>query len=86
MNGKILNFRRGRHTVHHTHMLIAAQGVDSRSKAEKLIGKELMWQSPAKKEIRGRIASAHGSKGVLRAIFEKGMPGQSIGTRVSINA
>jgi ribosomal protein L35AE/L33A len=36
-------------------------------------------------EIKGKIASTHGSNGVLRAIFEKGLPGQAITTKVEIN-
>ena len=84
MNGKILNFRQGRHTVSHTHMLVQVGGVDSKEKAEKLVGKQVSWSSPAKKVISGKVAAAHGSKGAVRVIFEKGMPGQAIGSSVSI--
>jgi hypothetical protein len=35
-------------------------------------------ESPAGKEIRGKISDAHGNKGLVRAIFEKGLPGQAI--------
>ncbi len=82
--GKVIQFRRGRHIVHERHFLIEAEGVDSKGKAEKLVGKEVEWKSPAGKIIKGKIAAAHGNKGVLRAIFEKGLPGQSLTTEVKI--
>ena len=82
--GKIVQFRRGRHTIHEKHMLIEAQGVDSKEKALKIIGKEVVWKSPAGKIIKGKISGTHGRKGVVRAIFEKGLPGQSVTTEVEI--
>lgn len=67
-------------------MIVHVDGVDSRDKAEKLVGKSVVWVSPGKlkKQIKGRVASAHGNKGAVRVIFEKGMPGQSLGTVVNI--
>ncbi len=79
-----MNFRRNRHTQKPTHMIIQVEGVDRKDKAGPLVGKEVSWKSPANKEIKGKIASAHGNKGAVRAIFEKGMPGQSIGSKVQI--
>lgn len=82
--GKVIQFRRGRKTVHERHFLIEIPGVDTREKAEKYAGKDVEWKSPAGKIIKGKIAAAHGTKGVVRAIFEKGLPGQSITTKVEI--
>ena len=50
------------------------------------VGKTVEWKSPGKtqKIISGKISSAHGGNGVVRAIFEKGLPGQAIGTDVDI--
>ena len=79
-----MNFRRNRHTQKPTHMIIQVEGVDRKDKAGSLVGKEVSWKSPADKEIKGKIASTHGNKGAVRAIFEKGMPGQSIGSKVQI--
>ncbi len=84
IKGKVIQFRRGRHTVHEKHFLIEVEGVDSREKAGKLVGKEVEWKSPAGKIIKGKISSAHGNKGVVRAIFEKGLPGQAVTTGVEI--
>lgn len=80
----VIQFRRGKRTVTPRHFLIEIEGSDSRDKAKKFVGKEVVWTSPAKLEIKGKIAAAHGNKGVVRAIFEKGLPGQSIGTEVKI--
>ena len=84
MKGKIVQFRRGRHTVTEKHFLIEADGVKTKQEAEKLVGKEVEWKSPAGKIIRGKISSSHGNKGVVRAIFEKGLPGQAVTTAVEI--
>lgn len=83
--GKVLQFRRGRHIIHERHFLIEINGVLSREQAEKFAGKEVVWKSPAGKSIKGKISAAHGNKGVVRAIFEKGLPGQAITTKVEIN-
>jgi ribosomal protein L35AE/L33A len=82
MKGIVIQFRRGRKTYTPRHFLIEIADVDSREKAGKFVGKDVVWTSPAKKEIKGKVASAHGNKGVLRCIFEAGLPGQSIGTEV----
>ncbi len=83
-SGKVIQFRRGRKTITEKHFLIKVEDSDNREKAEKFIGKEVVWKSPAGKEIRGKISGVHGNKGVVRAIFEKGLPGQAIATKVEI--
>lgn len=84
MNAKVIQFRRGRHTIHERHFLIEIEGSSTKKDAEKFVGKEVIWKSPAGKIIKGKISSAHGNKGVVRAIFEKGLPGQAITTKVDI--
>ena len=84
MEGIIASFRGSHHTRYENQMILLPKGVDSKDKASKLIGKKVVWTSPAGKEIKGEIKSAHGSKGAVRAIFEKGMPGQSLATKVNI--
>ena len=85
MKGTIVNFRGTQKRKSPNHMIIIADTLSSREEAEKQVGKNVVWKSPAKKELKGKIASAHGNKGAVRAIFETGMPGQSIGTEVEIN-
>lgn len=84
VKGIVVQFRRGRKTYKPRHFLIEVEGTDSREKAAKFVGKEVVWTSPAKKEIKGKVAAPHGNKGVLRCIFEIGLPGQAIGTEVEV--
>jgi len=84
VNAKVIQFRRGRKTVHERHFLIEIEGVKDRKSAEKYVGKVVEWKSPAGKIIAGKISSPHGNKGVVRAIFEKGLPGQAVTTKVDI--
>ncbi len=84
MKAKVVQFRRGRHTITEGHFLIEIEGVKKRKDAEKFVGKEVEWKSPAGKIIHGKISACHGNKGVVRAIFEKGLPGQAVGTGVEI--
>ena len=84
MDALIANFRLGRHTKSNNHMILIVASIDTKEAAEKLVDKKVTWKSPAGKEINGRIASSHGNKGALRAIFETGMPGQAIGQKMVI--
>lgn len=69
--------------MHERHYLLDL-GFTSRDDAKKVAGKEVVWKSPAGKEIRGKISDAHGNKGLVRAIFEKGLPGQAVTTEVEV--
>ncbi len=85
MKAKIIQFRRGRHTVHERHFILDV-GVHTIKDTEKFIGKEVVWISKgkSKKQIKGRISSSHGNNGLVRAIFEKGLPGQALTTEVEV--
>jgi large subunit ribosomal protein L35Ae len=85
MQGTIVNFRRGRTTQTDNHMIVVVSGFDKKDKTKSLLGKEVIWKSPAGKAMKGKIASSHGNKGAVRVIFETGMPGQAIGEKVEIN-
>jgi len=82
--GKVVQFRRGKKTVHERHFLIEVEGTSTRKDAAKFVGKEVIWKSSAGKIIKGKVSSAHGNKGLVRAIFEKGLPGQAVTTGVEI--
>jgi large subunit ribosomal protein L35Ae len=82
--GKIIQFRRGRHTITERHFIIEIEGVKNKKDTEKFIGKEVEWKSPAGRVIKGKIAAAHGIHGVVRAIFERGLPGQAVTMGVEI--
>jgi len=83
VKGKVIQFRRGRKRIHEKHFLLDV-GAEDRKKAEQFIGKNVEWRSSAGKIIKGKISSAHGNNGLVRAIFEKGLPGQAITTEVEI--
>ena len=85
MEGTIVNFRGGRHTQVGNQMVISVSGIDNKEKATSLVGKAVTWKNTKGNAITGKISSAHGNSGALRAIFEKGMPGQSLGKKVEIN-
>ena len=83
MKGKVIQFRRGLKRIHERHFLLNV-GTKTREEASKFEGKEVVWTSPAGKEIKGKISSAHGNKGLVRAIFEIGLPGQAKNTEVEV--
>lgn len=84
MEATVCNFRQGRHTQSNKHMILAVSGVSNKEKALKLVGKKVEWSSPAGKKLYGEIRAAHGCKGCVRAIFEHGLPGQAIGTKLKV--
>ena len=84
MDGVIKNFRRGRHTVNERQLVIEIEGVDSRKKAYSMVGSKVQWKTPSGKVFTGKVASAHGNGGAVRALFKKGLPGQCIGSKVAI--
>ena len=83
MKGKVIQFRRGRHTIHERQFILDLGAKDKES-AEKLKGKVVEWKSVAGKVIRGKVSAAHGNKGLVRAIFEKGLPGQALAGEVEV--
>ncbi|MFC1696971.1 50S ribosomal protein L35ae [Nanoarchaeota archaeon] len=85
MKGTIVNFRGSyKTTVASNQIVIQPEGSDSKEKAEKLVGKVVVWMTPGNREIKGKISAAHGNSGAVRAICEKGMPGQCVGTKIDI--
>lgn len=83
MKGIVVQFRRSRHRIHERHYLLDL-GCTTREEAKKLVGKQVAWKSSAGKVIAGKISDAHGNKGLVRAIFETGLPGQAITTEVEV--
>lgn len=83
MKGIVVQFRRSRHRIKEKHYLLDVNCKD-RAEATKMKGKEVVWQSPAGKVIKGKISDAHGNKGLVRAIFESGLPGQAIADNIEV--
>ena len=80
----ILSFRRGRHTQRTNQFLLEIPGCDTRAKAAQFIGRKVVWTSPGKKEIVGKIMAPHGNSGVVRARFSKGLPGTALTQKVKV--
>ena len=83
MEGTIVNLRGRRHTQYSNQMVISIDNITDREKATGLVGKKAVWTNVKGNVIIGKISSAHGNSGALRIIFEKGMPGQSLGKKVA---
>ena len=84
MEGTIVNYRGSHKTQHPNQMVIKVESIDSKEKAKELLKKTVTWVTPTKKEIKGTITKEHGNKGAVRVKFEKGLPGQALGTKVKI--
>ena len=83
MEGVIASFRRGRHRVKGNQAVIYLEGFD-KEKAQSLVGKSVSWTSPQNTVIAGKISAPHGTKGAVRAVFERGLPGQALSQKVRI--
>jgi len=84
MKAQVISFRRGRHKVTPRHFILQVEGVENKEKASELLNKPVVWKSPAGKEIRGIVTATHGNKGLIRVVFEKGLPGQAINTEAEV--
>ncbi|MBI4140352.1 50S ribosomal protein L35ae [Candidatus Woesearchaeota archaeon] len=86
MMAVIVNFRGSRRRKSGNQMILTINDVTTKESAQKLVGKKVVWNCPGKekKTINGKISSAHGNSGCVRVIFERGMPGQSLGTEVKV--
>ncbi len=83
MEPTVVNFRRGRHHQNCAHVVIKV--ADSTEEAQKLVGKNVTWTSPAGKVLKGTVSALHGRTGSVRAVFsEAGLPGQALGQKVKI--
>jgi large subunit ribosomal protein L35Ae len=85
MKARILNFRGSyKQQQGSNQMIVLPEGVTTKAASEKLVGKKIVWTNTKGNSISGKVSSVHGRNGAVRAIFEKGMPGQSLGTEAKI--
>ena len=87
MKGVIAAFRGSHKTRRGNQLIVYPDSVKSKKEAVALEGKKVVWNNPEGKKkvtISGYVSKAHGGKGALRVVFEKGLPGQSLGTKVEI--
>jgi large subunit ribosomal protein L35Ae len=84
MKAILISYRRGRHTQTTNQFLVGVDGCDTKAMASRFIGKKVKWKSPGGKEIFGKITQPHGTRGVLRARFSRGLPGDALGSKIEI--
>ena len=85
MKGILAGNRRGVHTASPNQYVVEIDGVADRASANGVIGKRVCWKTSTGKEIVGKISKAHGNSGAVLVRFDKGLPGQAIGTEVDIS-
>lgn len=81
--GRIVNYRIGIRTQMPKWCLIQIMGEDSASRAGQLLGRKVVLRFEENSFV-GKIMSLHGKKGVVTARFNKGVPGQAIGSTVEL--
>ena len=84
MKATLLSYRRGRHTQTPNQLLLEIEGCDTKAMASGFVGRRVIWKSPGGKEIYGKITQPHGTNGVLRARFSRGLPGDAMSKNVEI--
>lgn len=83
IQGVIVNCRVGPKTQKPKECIIQFTHISSFSEASRLIGRKVAWKDE-KKKIIGKVVALHGRKGLVRARFRKGVPGQALGTIVEL--
>ena len=81
-----IQIRRGgsRRRKNFSQIILKVENSKNKEEAEKLVNKEVTWKTRTGNEIKGKITAAHGNSGAVRAKFERGLPGQSLGTNVEL--
>jgi large subunit ribosomal protein L35Ae len=82
--GVVLNYRLGGKSQRPRQCLIKVLGVEA-WESKMLFGWKVGWPLDDPK-IFGRITGRHGRRGTLKAKFERGLPGQALGSRVRLRA
>ena len=85
MKGLIVSYRRGRHRQTPNQVLIKVDGIENLSDAHKILGKKVELDISEKTKMIGKAFATHGTKGVVRVRFKKGVPGQAIGMECKIS-
>ncbi|MFH1721523.1 MAG: 50S ribosomal protein L35ae [Candidatus Altiarchaeota archaeon] len=84
MKAQIVNYRSGQRTQTTNQIILKVEGVKDKEAAAKLDGKKVVWTTPGGNKIEGKVTRVHGRKGAIIARFEKGLPGQALGTEAEL--
>ncbi len=79
--GRITNYRIGIRSQTPRECLVEFKDITSASLAGKLIGKKVAWKGKNSVHV-GKVRGIHGRNGMVRVRFNRGVPGQAIGTVV----
>lgn len=83
VQGIITNYRTGPRTQKSRECIIRFPHIQSVAQASRLVGRKIAWEAEmTEQRIVGKIVALHGKKGLVRARFRKGLPGQALGTPV----
>ncbi|MEM1563071.1 MAG: 50S ribosomal protein L35ae [Candidatus Bathyarchaeia archaeon] len=84
IKGVIVNYRVGPKTQRSKECIIQFAHARNVSEASRLIGRKVAWKTSKNDKIIGKIVALHGKKGLVRARFRRGLPGQALGTVVEL--
>jgi len=84
MKGTVVDYRGGLRTQKTNQMIILPEKCSKKEEATKLVGKKVEWTTLSGKKIIGKVTKPHGRKGAVIVRFNKGLPGQALGTEVEI--
>lgn len=84
IQGIIVNYRVGPKTQRSKEYIVQFFNAKNSSEASRLIGRKVVWKTGKNNKILGKIVALHGKKGMVRARFRKGLPGQALGTTVEL--
>jgi large subunit ribosomal protein L35Ae len=82
--GSVISYRRGKHLQHFGQVILEFDTVDSKDAAAALVGRNVKWVAPNGIEFLGKVLGAHGNSGAVRAKFRTNLPGQALGTPVTL--
>ena len=83
MKGVIVNFR-GKSRKNFSQIIVKVESSGNKESAGKLLDKVVTWKTSTGKEIKGKVIGVHGNSGAVRVKFDRGLPGQSLGTNVEV--
>ncbi len=84
MEAHVKSFRRGKNTSYDNQIIVEANGIESKEEAKEHVGKKAVYKTKKGKKIKGKVTNPHGNSGALRVRFNKGAPGQIIGSKIQI--
>ena len=79
-----MNYKGGRRTQCTNQLIVDVNECPNKEQASKLISNTVEWTTPTGKKIVGNVRRAHGNNGYVLVRFNKGLPGQALGSEVEI--